>query len=73
MKAPIQSGAASSSNQNAGAAIGSIVRIPIDLIVVNPKQPRRDFDEQALKELSESIALHDIIQPITVVKLSPTN
>ena len=73
MKAPVQTGSSSSSsNQNAGAAVGTIVRIPIDLIVVNPKQPRRDFDEQALKELSESIALHDIIQPITVVKLSPT-
>ena len=73
MKAPVQTGSSSSSSsQNAGAAVGTIVRIPIDLIVVNPKQPRRDFDEQALKELSESIALHDIIQPITVVKLSPT-
>lgn len=70
MKAPVQS--ATSSSQNAGAAIGSIVRIPVDLIVVNPKQPRRDFDENALKELSESIALHDIIQPITVIKLSPS-
>lgn len=72
MKAPVQSPSAGSSNSNAnaGAAVGSIVRIPMDLIVVNPKQPRRDFDEAALKELSESIALHDIIQPITVVKLS---
>ncbi len=48
---------------------GSIVRIPVDQIEVNPKQPRRDFDEQALRELSDSIKLHDIIQPITVVKL----
>jgi len=45
-------------------------RIPIDAIIVNPKQPRIDFDPQALKELSESILLHDIIQPITVVKLT---
>jgi len=45
-----------------------IARIPVDLIEVNPKQPRYDFDEQALKELSESIKLHDIIQPVTVVK-----
>jgi len=44
-------------------------RIPIDQIEVNPKQPRHDFDEKALKELSESIALHDIIQPVTVVKM----
>lgn len=41
-------------------------RIPLSEIKVNPKQPRRDFDEQALEELSESIRLHDIIQPITV-------
>lgn len=52
----------------AAPAVGG--RIPIDEIIVNPKQPRFDFDEQALQELSESIALHDIIQPITVVKLT---
>jgi ParB family chromosome partitioning protein len=45
-------------------------RIPIDDIETNPKQPRRDFDEQTLKELAESIKLHDIIQPITVSKLT---
>ncbi len=45
-------------------------RIPIDQIEINPKQPRHDFDEQALKELSESIALHDIIQPVTVIKMA---
>ncbi len=49
---------------------GTISRIPVDQISVNPKQPRRDFDEQALRELSESIALHDIIQPVTVIRLS---
>ncbi len=43
-------------------------RIPLDQIEVNPKQPRRDFDEAALKELAESIKLHDIIQPVTVIK-----
>jgi ParB family chromosome partitioning protein len=48
---------------------GSITRIPLDQIEVNPMQPRHDFDEQALNELAESIKLHDIIQPITVVKL----
>ena len=44
-------------------------RILVDQIEINPKQPRRDFDEQALSELSESIRLHDIIQPVTVVKI----
>lgn len=47
-----------------------INRISIDDIEPNPKQPRRDFDEKALQELSESIKLHDIIQPITVSRLS---
>jgi ParB family transcriptional regulator, chromosome partitioning protein len=46
-----------------------IERIPLDQIEVNPKQPRRDFDEQALQELSHSIKLHDIIQPITVARV----
>ncbi|MES2330309.1 MAG: ParB/RepB/Spo0J family partition protein [Bacteroidota bacterium] len=44
-------------------------RIALKDIQVNPKQPRRDFDENALKELAESIKLHDIIQPLTVSKL----
>ena len=46
-----------------------IERIPLDQIEINPKQPRRDFDEQALQELSQSIKLHDIIQPITVSRI----
>jgi ParB family transcriptional regulator, chromosome partitioning protein len=45
-------------------------RIALDSIVINPKQPRRDFDETALSELAISIKLHDIIQPLTVSKLS---
>lgn len=44
-------------------------RISLADIQVNPKQPRRDFDEQALQELATSIQLHDIIQPLTVSKL----
>src|SRR6266496_2872272 len=45
-------------------------RVSIDDIEANPKQPRRDFDEQSLQELANSIKLHDIIQPITVTKLA---
>ncbi len=44
-------------------------RIPLSDIQINPKQPRRDFDETALNELATSIKLHDIIQPLTVSKL----
>jgi ParB family chromosome partitioning protein len=51
-----------------GQNTGAVTRIPLEQIQVNPKQPRHDFDEQALQELADSIKLHDIIQPITVVK-----
>jgi len=40
----------------------------INLIEPNSTQPRRKFDEDALEELSESIKLHGIIQPIVVQK-----
>jgi ParB family chromosome partitioning protein len=50
------------------AATG-VVRLVLENIETNPKQPRRDFDEQALQELAQSIKLHDIIQPVTVSKL----
>src|SRR5262245_15780149 len=69
MKTPGEGGVPPTvSGQNAG----QIVRVPVDQIIVNPKQPRRDFDEQSLKELSDSIKLHDIIQPVTVVKVGHT-
>lgn len=44
--------------------------IKVDEIEVNPFQPRTHFDQDALKELAESIRVHGIIQPITVRKLS---
>src|SRR5882757_6362377 len=44
-------------------------RIALDQIEINPKQPRKDFDETALSELAASLKLHDIIQPLTVSKL----
>jgi ParB family chromosome partitioning protein len=50
-------------------AVTSFIRIPLENIETNPKQPRRDFDEQSLQELAQSIKMHDIIQPITVSKL----
>lgn len=46
-----------------------ILRIPLEQIEVNPKQPRHDFDEEALSELAASVKMHDIIQPLTVSKL----
>ena len=45
-------------------------RVALANIVVNPKNPRKDFDQKALQELANSIKLHDIIQPLTVSSLS---
>ncbi len=49
---------------------GSINEIELAQIQVNPYQPRTHFDRVALEELSESIKVQGIIQPITVRKLS---
>ncbi len=46
--------------------------IPLSSIEVNPFQPRKEFDPEALKELSESIKVHGLIQPITVRRLNST-
>ena len=40
--------------------------LPIHKVEPNPEQPRQDFDEEALQDLSESIAVHGVIQPLTV-------
>ena len=41
-----------------------IERIPIEQLVPNPDQPRKHFDETALKELSDSIKEHGVFQPL---------
>ncbi len=50
--------------------VTGINRIALENIEVNPRQPRRDFDEQAMNELASSIKTHDIIQPVTVSQLA---
>lgn len=47
----------------------SIGEIEIDKIFANPNQPRRDFNEEALKELADSISELGVIQPITLRKM----
>lgn len=46
-----------------------ISEIAIDLIQANPNQPRTDFDEEALEELSLSIKENGLISPITLRKI----
>jgi len=54
----------------APSATGGMSEILVGEIEVNPFQPRQHFDQEALKELAESIKVHGIIQPITVRKLA---
>ncbi len=57
-----------SKSSNAGV-VGSISMLPIESIEANPFNPRTNFEKNALEELSQSIAVHGIIQPLTVRKL----
>jgi ParB family chromosome partitioning protein len=49
--------------------LNSISEIPISQVEANPFQPRTEFKEEELRELSESIKVHGVIQPITVRKM----
>lgn len=46
----------------------SVYWIEVDRIVPNPYQPRKEFDETALKSLAESIRQYGILQPLTVTR-----
>ena len=51
------------------AAGGGAVELPIDSIAPNPKQPRKDFDDKALRGLSASLAQTGVLQPVVVRRL----
>lgn len=46
--------------------VSSAQTLPLKRLSANPDQPRRNFDEDALEELAESIKEHGVIQPIVV-------
>jgi ParB family chromosome partitioning protein len=46
----------------------AIFWIDIDKVSPNPYQPRREFDESALKSLSESIRMYGVLQPLVVTR-----
>ncbi len=48
---------------------GGVQLIEIKDIEANPFQPRTEFEQKALDELSESIKVHGLIQPVTVRKM----
>lgn len=43
-----------------------VVKVPIDTIFPNPYQPRKNFDDAALEDLSSSIAQYGVLQPLLV-------
>ncbi|MDX1478323.1 MAG: ParB/RepB/Spo0J family partition protein [Saprospiraceae bacterium] len=47
-----------------------VEQVPIAWIELNPHQPRKDFDDESLKNLAQSIKVHGIIQPLTLRRLS---
>ncbi len=51
-----------------GSKGGKVIQLEVEIekIAINPFQPRTDFNEKHLKELSDSIKQNGIIQPITV-------
>lgn len=56
-------------DKNADKVVGNIIELELDAIEINPFQPRTNFNEEALQELSTSIKELGVIQPITVRKL----
>lgn len=48
---------------------GDVEKIDITKVYPNPNQPRKTFDKESLNELTESIRIHGLIQPIIVNKM----
>ncbi len=56
-------------NNKSGSAKGDVYKIKLSEIYPNPNQPRKNFDQESLEELAESIRVHGLIQPIIVNKM----
>ncbi len=56
-------------DKNADKIVGTIIDLELNVIEVNPFQPRTHFNEESLQELASSIKELGVIQPITVRKL----
>ncbi len=51
----------------------SIFWVEVERVVANPYQPRREFDENRLQELAESVRMYGILQPLTVTRKEVQN
>jgi ParB family chromosome partitioning protein len=52
--------------QAAGAAAGGAIEVPLASLKPNPRQPRRSFRDETLRELADSIRSRGVLQPILV-------
>ncbi|MCL2388245.1 MAG: ParB/RepB/Spo0J family partition protein [Defluviitaleaceae bacterium] len=50
-----------------------VLQLPLDIVMPNPYQPRRIFDQDALDELAESIKTYGVLQPISVRLINGTS
>lgn len=57
-------------NSSENNVTNAIIEVSVEDIIPNRFQPRLAFDEKALKDLSESIKIHGIIQPLVLRKLN---
>ena len=55
--------------QETAAPLNAVIQVKTDRIARSPWQPRVSFDEEALRELSESIKVHGVIQPLVCRRL----
>ncbi len=60
--------ASPSASSEPAAPKNGVVKLPIEAIQRDPLQPRRHFDEEKLRELSESIKAQGVLQPVLVRK-----
>ena len=63
-KAPVKKAAPKKTAESAAEAAESVVYIKLNDIKPNASQPRKNFDEEALQDLADSIKEHGVIQPI---------
>lgn len=56
--------------ENFEFAPGQVLRLPLDRVMPDPNNPRKDFDEDALQDLADDIKLRGVEQPITVYPLA---
>ena len=64
-------GALIGENNNEKGFEGRIKEVYVENIIPNPFQPRKKFDDDSLKELSQSIEENGMIQPITLRQVKP--